>query len=105
MTLYLVIGLGVLSFMMLLLGMRGQKKAAPEFEDRLNTFASRAGMDVLNEESEGFYKRILRPGIKRLSTKLGQRTPGASLDRVRTKIAQAGNPSGLGPMEFLGLRY
>jgi len=90
---------------MVLLGMRGQKRSAPELEDRLSTFAIRAGADPLQESSEGFYTRVLKPGIKKLSVRLGQRSPGASLDRVRTKLAQAGNPSGLGPVEFVGLRY
>ena len=102
---FLIVGLGVLSIMMLLVGVRGQKKAAPELEDRLSTFANRAGGDSLQESTEGFYTRVAKPGIKKLSLKLGQRSPGASLDRVRTKLAQAGNPSGLGPVEFIGLRY
>ena len=28
-----------------------------------------------------------------------------ALERTRIKLGQAGNPSGLGPIEFLGLRY
>ncbi len=54
---------------------------------------------------EGFSKRVLSPLIKRWSVALGQKSPAAATERVRLKLAQAGNPNGLGPMEFLGLRY
>ena len=102
---YLIGGMGVLSVLMLLVGMRGQRKSAPEFEDRMSAFASRSGaLDGLDER-EGFFARIIKPAVRNLSRLMGQRSPGASLDRVRAKLAQAGNPSGLGPVEFIGLRY
>ena len=102
---YLIGGMGALSVLMLLVGMRGQRKSAPEFEDRMSAFASRAGGMAGSDEQEGFFARIIKPAVRNLSRLLGQRSPGASLDRVRAKLAQAGNPSGLGPVEFIGLRY
>ena len=105
MNIYIVAGLGVFSALLVILGLRGQKSAAPEYEDRLNTFASRAGGANQGEEQEGFFSRILKPAVKRWSTSLGQRSPGAVLDKTRLKLQQAGSPSGMGPVEFIGLRY
>jgi tight adherence protein C len=102
---YLIGGMGLLSVLMLLVGMRSNKKSAPEFEDRLSAFANRSAGYNDPDETAGFGTRVLKPGIKQMSKVLGQRSPAASLDRVRAKLAQAGNPSGLGPVEFIGLRY
>ena len=105
MTIYLIAGMGVLSILFMMIGIRGQKKRAPELEDRLTAFGHREGGQDIHDAKEGFSKRVLVPAIKRWSVALGQRSPAASLDRVRLKLAQAGNPSGLGPIEFIGLRY
>jgi tight adherence protein C len=105
MNIYLILGLGGMSIVMLMLGMRGGKKSAPEFEGRLTAFGNRASGVVDPEAQLGFFGRVLKPAIKQWSRVLGEKSPGASLERVRTKLAQAGNPSGLGPVEFLGLRY
>jgi tight adherence protein C len=48
---------------------------------------------------------MLKPLIKRLSLAMGSRSPAKSLEKASLKLAQAGNPSGLGPVELLGLRY
>jgi tight adherence protein C len=106
MTVYHIAGLGVLSVLMIILGLRGQKKSAPEMEDRLSAFGHRAGgLNERGETGEGFAGRVIKPALKRWSVALGQRSPAASLDRIRLKLAQGGNPSGLGPVEFIGLRY
>jgi len=105
MSIYLVAGFGVLSVALILLGMRSGKRVEPELGDRLNAFASRSGNEGAREETEGFFTRIIKPAVKKWSLVLGRRSPGASLERTRAKLAQAGNPSGLGPVEFLGLRY
>jgi tight adherence protein C len=97
--------MGVLSVVMLVLGIRGQKKSSPELEGRLTAFGQRDGGYLDTDAKEGFSSRVLKPAVKGLSAALGQRSPAAALDRVRTKLAQAGNPSGLGPLEFIGLRY
>jgi tight adherence protein C len=105
MTMMVVLGLGAASILMLLVGLRGRKSSSPELDERLSNFANRSG--VVGDESarEGFVSRVVRPTLKRWSIALGSRSPGASLERIRTKLGQAGNPSGLGPIEFLGLRY
>lgn len=105
MSIYLIGGMGALSLIMILMGLRAQKRAAPEFDDRLNAFGSRAGGAESKESQEGFVARIVAPAIKRWSLFLGQRSPGGTLEKTRLKLGQAGNPSGLGPVEFIGLRY
>jgi tight adherence protein C len=104
-SIYLIAGMGVLSIFMLLLGIRGQKKSTPEMEDRLTAFGHREGDGSYSDEKERFATRVVKPTIKHWSTSLGQRSPAAALDRMRIKLGQAGNPSGLGPIEFIGLRY
>jgi tight adherence protein C len=104
-TMYMVLGLGGLSVVMLILGLRSGKSSAPEFEGRLNAFANRESGIIDPDAKLGFFGRVLKPAIRRWSRTLGERSPGSALEGVRIKLNQAGNPSGLGPVEFLGLRY
>ena len=106
MPIYLIAGVGVLSVLMIWLGMRGGKSKTNEIDDRLNNYAGMKPISLQEAEmKEGFSKRVLSPLIKRWSVALGQKSPAAATERVRLKLAQAGNPNGLGPMEFMGLRY
>jgi tight adherence protein C len=105
MNIFAIGALGAISFVFILVGMRSQKKGPAELESRLNAFALREGAVSATEQKEGFTSRVIRPAVKRWSLHLGQRTPGASLERTRLRLNQAGNPSGLGPVEFIGLRY
>jgi len=65
----------------------------------------REGEIEVSGKPESFTTRVIKPAVKRWSLVLGQRSPGAMLERTRLKLNQAGNPSGLGPIEFIGLRY
>lgn len=102
---YLMAGLGILSVLMVILGMRGRKSASADIGDRLNSYALRPDSLRDREMNESFGARVLAPFIRRMSTTLGNRSPAASLEKTRLKLANAGNPSGMGPVEFLGLRY
>jgi tight adherence protein C len=102
---YLPVGLGLLSLVFLVIGLRGQKKSDPEMEDRLTAFGNRSGGINDRDSKESFSERVIKPSLKKWSKALGQRSPGAALDRTQLKLSQAGNPSGLGPIEFVGLRY
>jgi tight adherence protein C len=104
MNLYLIAGLGVLSALMVLMGLSKQKRTAPELEDRLTAFAQRPGEEI-PDGRVGFGSRVVKPTLRKWSKSLGRRSPAASLERIRLKLDQAGNPSGLGPIEFIGLRY
>src|SRR4051812_36567858 len=86
-------------------GLRGQKRAVVNIDERLASFAERP-MSLEDQELERpFSERVLKPMIKKWSLALGSRSPAASTEKVRLKLAQAGNPSGMGPVEFIGLRF
>jgi tight adherence protein C len=103
--LYVVVGLGVLSVLMLIIGLRGRKSATSDIEDRLSNYALRPTSLKEQEKAASFTTRVLAPNLKKLSLKLGSRSPAATLEKIRVKLARAGNPSGMSPVEFLGLRY
>jgi len=105
MTMYLVAGIGALSAVMLILGLRGRKSTAPDIEDRLSNYALRPVSIHDREMKESFKTRVLAPFLRRTSMALGQKSPAATMEKVRLKLARAGNPSGMGPVEFIGLRY
>ena len=105
MPIYVIVAIAVLAFAMIILGMRGQKKPSESITDRLTNFADRPGSTEEQELQQSFSQRMLKPLFKRISTSMGSKSPAKSLEKTTLKLAQAGNPSGLGPVEFLGLRY
>ncbi|HQY30887.1 MAG TPA: type II secretion system F family protein [Thermomicrobiales bacterium] len=105
MQMILVLILGVGSVLFILMGMRRGRKASPNLEERLSSFGVQTKTLAEREQMEGFSTRVLKPAVRRMSNSLGNRSPAAALDKTRMKLAQAGNPSGMGPVEFLGLRY
>jgi tight adherence protein C len=94
-----VLGVGMVVF-----GMKG-KKATVSIDDRLASFAERPQSLQEMEMSQSFGNRVLKPMLKRWSLTLGKRTPIKTLENNRLKIMRAGNPSGIGPIEFQGLRF
>jgi tight adherence protein C len=90
---------------MVFMGLRAGKSANSEIGDRLSSYALRPTSLQEREKSESFATRVLAPNLKRLSLTLGSRSPAATLEKIRIKLARAGNPSGMSPVEFLGLRY
>lgn len=56
------------------------------------------------ELSGSFRSRLLIPAFRRLTRVLGRLTPSGMFDRLRHQLALAGNPLGMGPREFYGLR-
>ena len=105
MPIYVVVAVGLLAAAFIVLGVRGQKKPPDSITDRLTSFADRPGSTEEQELQLSFSQRMLKPMIKDLSTKMGSKSPAKSLEKSALKLARAGNPSGLGPVEFLGLRY
>ena len=105
MPIYVVVAVAILGFTFIILGMRGQRKPSDAMSDRMTTFADRPGSTEEQELQLSFSQRMLKPMIRRLSTSMGSKSPAKSLEKTALKLAQAGNPSGLGPVEFLGLRY
>ena len=99
MLLILVAGGGVLVFM----GMRAQKDAI-SIEDRLATFAE---SPLTLEEIEltlPFRQRVLVPFVLRLGNIFGRFLPHKNLEKLQQSLTEAGNPSKLGPAEFMGVR-
>jgi tight adherence protein C len=88
---------------LLLVGM-SRKKPAVNIEERLATFADRPLSLEKQELQEPFGERVLKPLIRGWALRLGSRSPTQTTEKIRIKLAQAGNPSGLGPAEFIGLR-
>lgn len=88
---------------MVLVGL-SRRKPAVSLEDRLATFADRTVSLEHKELEQPFSERVLKPLIKRWAVKIGSRSPAQAHEKTRILLAQAGNPSGLGPAEFLGLK-
>lgn len=100
----LIVIVGLLGLSIAMFGMSRQRKAAISIDERLATFAERPATLEDQEMARPFSERVLRPLIKRWSLLLGSRSPSRSADKIRLKLAQAGNPSGMGVAEFLGFR-
>jgi tight adherence protein C len=97
----IILGLGGASLAMFGLSRR---KAVISIDDRLANFAERPVSIEQEEMSKPFSERVLKPLIKSWSNRLGERAPGRSSEKIRLKLAQAGNPSAMGVAEFMGLR-
>jgi tight adherence protein C len=101
----LVIGfIGLLGCAVAILGVTLQRKSVINIDERLNTFGERPLSFAEQEMARPFRERVILPIIHRLSNALGSRSSSKSVDKMRAKLAAAGNPSGFGPGEFVGLR-
>lgn len=98
---------GVLAIVMILVGVKRGKSTTPTIDERLSSFGMQSGAMTLaqREQSESFSARVIKPMVRNWSNSLGSRSPASSLEKVRVKLNQAGNPNGMGPVEFIGLRY
>lgn len=93
----------LMSAALVLVGL-SRRKPAVNLDERLATFADRP-MPLEHQELERpFSDRVVKPLIKSWALKLGERSPAKAQEKTRLMLAQAGNPSGLGPTEFLGLK-
>jgi tight adherence protein C len=90
---------------MVMIGL-GRKPKTVSIDDRLAHFAERDDVKTLRDREldESFGQRVLKPLIRGWALKLGRLTPSASQEKLKIKIAEAGNPSGIGPTEFVGMR-
>jgi tight adherence protein C len=88
---------------LILIGL-SRRQVPVSIEERLATFADRPVSLEEQELQQPFSERVLKPLIRQWATRLGSRTPAATAERLKIKLAQAGNPSGLGPAEFMGLK-
>jgi tight adherence protein C len=90
---------------MVLIGL-GRKPKTVNLDDRLAHFAERDDVKTLHdrEMEQSFKQRVLKPLIRNWALKLGRLTPAGNNEKLKQKIAEAGNPSGIGPVEFVGMR-
>lgn len=56
------------------------------------------------EVEGGLFRRVVRPALERLAGLAGRFTPVGTLDAMRKRLQQAGNPWGLQPAEFLAAK-
>src|SRR5690606_1734563 len=71
---------------------------------RLNQFTERAMTLEELELQQPFAQRVLVPAAKSLLALLGKYGPKQSAERLRVNLQQAGNPGGITPAMFVGLR-
>ena len=102
----MIILVGLLGASLTTFGLSRGRKTAISIDERLATFATADRTMTLEERelSLPFSERVLKPTIKSWSNRLGSRSPAKSTEKYKLKLAQAGNPSGMGVTEFLGLR-
>jgi tight adherence protein C len=85
-----------------------------ELSPRLQTFVTdetqgaQRWSPVLNirtrELSGSFINRVLLPPLRKIASFLGRLTPAESIEKVSHQLYIAGDPLGLGPREFYGIR-
>ena len=88
---------------MILIAVRRQQQTAAMGE-RLSTFTERT---LTLEELElqlPFKERVLIPFFRTLLDVVGKVNPQKNADKVRNNLEQAGNPNGLTPTMFMGIR-
>lgn len=102
----MIIVIGLLGVSLTMVGLKSQRRSVVSIDERLASFADRPATATLEERelAQSFSQRMLKPMIKSWSLWLGARTPVKSNEKVRLKLAKAGNPSGMGVNEFAGLR-
>ncbi len=74
-------------------------------EDRLSQYGHREISSLTELELEQpFQDRVLFPILRKLS-RLGRRfTPRSAMNNLRQELIEAGSPSGIGPVEYIGIR-
>ncbi len=101
-----MIGLGlllVLGIAMMVLGMRSSSQP-DAINDRLSQFTERTMTLEEMELAQPFSQRVIVPMMRGVLLKLGESGPQQSMERMRNNIAMAGNPAGLTPTMFVGVR-
>jgi tight adherence protein C len=98
--------------MLLFFSLRGADANA--FNRRLHEYVDEAGQgwkppnpllrSRQQELSGTFRTRLLIPAFRRLTGVLGSLTPAGMFDQLQEQLALAGNPLGMGPRDFYGLR-
>jgi len=73
-------------------------------EERLATFTERQRTLEELELELPFAERVLKPALQHMLTTLGKLLPNKSAGKVKRNIEMAGNPGGMTPTMFVGVR-
>lgn len=93
----------ILSVSLIIFGLT-RIKEAETISDRLNQFTERVMTLEELELQQPFYQRVLVPMGRSILTTLGNYGPRQSSERLKRNLQQAGNPGGITPPMFIGLR-
>jgi tight adherence protein C len=96
--LVLVLGVGLIIFSL------ARFRQPNAIGERLNTFTERAVSLEELELQQPFSQRVLLPMAKTVLALLGKYGPKQSAERLRVNLQMAGNPGGITPVMFVGLR-
>jgi tight adherence protein C len=97
----LVLGVGFLVFAFI----QGRRKTSPAaMEKRLAELVEQPTSIEKLELEQPFSERVLKPLLNRFAGLGRAMTPAKSMERLRRNLAIAGNPNGLQPADFTGLR-
>lgn len=102
----------VIGTLLLIFGLR--RISSDELSSRLDTYVAQPNEEArrwkmisgnqARELSGSLASRLMVPSFKRIGNFLGRLTPRKSTEELRQKLYIAGNPLGLGPREFYGIR-
>lgn len=94
----LLAGVGLLIFGLM------QSRQPDAIGDRLSQFTERAMTLEELELQQPFHQRVILPAFKGVLATLGKYGPKQSAERLRVNLQMAGNPGGITPAMFVGLR-
>lgn len=72
--------------------------------ERLNQYTERAMTLEELELQQPFHERVIIPATKSILATLGKYGPKQSAERLRLNLQMAGNPGGITPVMFVGMR-
>ncbi len=81
-----------------------KKKDESSIDERLEKFTEATMTLEELELEQPFYERVIVPLVNTILNKLGQMGPKANQEKVVKLIQSAGNPGGLTPTMFVGIR-
>lgn len=79
-------------------------RRAPPVDTRLNDYLQRSDIVTDTEMQRPFGQRVVWPGARRVLNLLGRIAPKPNASGTELMLQQAGQPGGLGALDFFGLR-
>ena len=79
-------------------------RPARQIEDRLDDYLDRGDIVEATELSRSFAQRVLWPPLRGMLNFLGRLLPRRNVAMLQQMLVRAGNPGGLTPLDFTGLR-